>query len=101
MNYRGGIWEGGGGQDGVEWGGRKWDNCNSIINKYIFKKEYQCLLVFLECSWCLLIIQVSAQVPPLWEAFPDHPAQGSFISLITLYCINLTYFYEFILSSYH
>ena len=24
----------GGGQDGVEWGG-KWDNCNSIINKYI------------------------------------------------------------------
>ena len=21
MNYRGGIWEGGGGQDGVEWGG--------------------------------------------------------------------------------
>ena len=28
------MWEGGGGQDGVEWGG-KWDNCNSIINKYI------------------------------------------------------------------
>ena len=27
----------GGGQDGVEWGG-KWDNCNSIINTYIFKK---------------------------------------------------------------
>ena len=26
----------GGGQDGVEWGG-KWDNCNSIINKYIKK----------------------------------------------------------------
>ena len=25
----------GGGQDGVEWGGGKWDNCNSIINKYI------------------------------------------------------------------
>ena len=39
MNYRGGIWEGGGGRDGVEWGG-KWDNCNSIINKYIFKKCY-------------------------------------------------------------
>ena len=38
MNYRWGMWEGGGGQDGVEWGG-KWDNCNSIINKYIFKKE--------------------------------------------------------------
>ena len=37
MNYRGGMWEGGG-QDGVEWGG-KWDNCNSIINKYIKKKE--------------------------------------------------------------
>ena len=34
MNYRGGMWEGGGGQDGVEWGG-KWDNWNSIINKYI------------------------------------------------------------------
>ena len=28
----------GGGQDGVEWGG-KWDNCNSIINKYILKKR--------------------------------------------------------------
>ena len=27
----------GGGQDGVEWGG-KWDNCNSIIN--ILKKTY-------------------------------------------------------------
>ena len=34
MNYRGGLWEGGGGQDGVELGG-EWDNCNSIINKYI------------------------------------------------------------------
>ena len=34
MNYRGGMWEGGGGQDGVEWGG-KWDNCNSIINKIL------------------------------------------------------------------
>ena len=32
------MWEGGGGQDGVEWGGGEWDNCNSIINKYIFKK---------------------------------------------------------------
>ena len=31
------MWEGGGGQDRVE--GGKWDNCNSIINKYInFKK---------------------------------------------------------------
>ena len=27
----------GGGQDGVKWGG-KWDNCNSIIDKYIKKK---------------------------------------------------------------
>ena len=26
------------GQDGVEWGG-KWDSCNSIINKYILKKN--------------------------------------------------------------
>ena len=33
MNYRGGMWEGGGVQDGVK--GGKWDNCNSIINKYI------------------------------------------------------------------
>ena len=26
----------------MEWseGGRKWDNCNSIINKYIFKKTH-------------------------------------------------------------
>ena len=38
MNYRGGMWEGGGGQDGVEWGG-EWDNCNSIINKYILKNK--------------------------------------------------------------
>ena len=37
MNYRGGMREGGGGQDGVELGGG-WDNCNSIINKYIKKK---------------------------------------------------------------
>ena len=37
MNYRGGMWEGGDGQDGVE--GGEWDNCNSIINKYIFKKK--------------------------------------------------------------
>ena len=35
MNYSGGMWEGGDGQDGVEWGG-EWDNCNSIINKYIY-----------------------------------------------------------------
>ena len=38
MNYRGGLWEGGGGQDGVEWGG-EWDNCNSIINKYFLKSK--------------------------------------------------------------
>ena len=37
MNYSGGMREGGGGQDGVEWGG-EWDNCNSIINKYIINK---------------------------------------------------------------
>ena len=36
MNYRRGMWEGGGGQDGVE--GGEWDNCNSIINKYIKNK---------------------------------------------------------------
>ena len=37
MNYRRGMWEGGGlaGWSGVK--GGKWDNCNSIINKYIFK----------------------------------------------------------------
>ena len=39
MNYRGGMWEGGGGQDGVELGGGKWDNCNSII-KYIKRKDF-------------------------------------------------------------
>ena len=38
MNYSGGMWEGGCGQDGVEWGG-EWDKCNSIINKYILKKD--------------------------------------------------------------
>ena len=38
MNYRGGMWEGGGwaGWSGV---GGKWYNCNSIINKYIKKKK--------------------------------------------------------------
>ena len=41
MNYRGGMWEGGGGQDGVEWGEEEWDNCNSIINKYIKKTKKQ------------------------------------------------------------
>ena len=40
MNYRGGMWEGEGGQDGVE--GGIWDNCNSIINKYIKKKKTMC-----------------------------------------------------------
>ena len=40
MNCRRGKWEGGGGQDRVK--GGKWDNCNSIINKYIKKeKTYQ------------------------------------------------------------
>ena len=39
MNYGGGEYgREGGWQDGVEWGG-KWDNCNSIINKYILKKK--------------------------------------------------------------
>ena len=38
MNYRGG-W-GREGVDRMEWSeGGKWDNCNSIINKYIKKKE--------------------------------------------------------------
>ena len=38
MNYRGGMWEGGG---WARWSGvgGKWDNCNSIINKYIKKKK--------------------------------------------------------------
>ena len=36
--HRGGMWEGGGwaGWSGV---GGKWDNCNSIINKYIKKRK--------------------------------------------------------------
>ena len=38
MNYRAGVWEGGVGQDGVK--GGEWDNCNSIINKYIFFKKF-------------------------------------------------------------
>ena len=37
MNYRRGMWERGGGQDGVK--GGTWDNCNSINNKYIKKKK--------------------------------------------------------------
>ena len=38
MNYGGECGREGGGQDVVEWGG-EWDNCNSIINKYIKKKK--------------------------------------------------------------
>ena len=38
MNYRGGN-VGGRGVDRMEWSGGKWDNCNSIINKYIFLKK--------------------------------------------------------------
>ena len=53
MNYRGGMWEGGGGQDGVEWGG-KWDDCNSIINKYILKK-YVKWLTFMEYFESILL----------------------------------------------
>ena len=50
MKYRGGMWEGGGGQDGVECGG-EWDNCNSVINKYIFlKKNLQTVLPTSEFS---------------------------------------------------
>ena len=51
MNYRGGMWEAGDGQDGVEWGG-EWDNRNSIINKYIKKKKKRRVLWFL--SWLTL-----------------------------------------------
>ena len=47
MNYRGGMWEGGGGQDGVEWGG-EWDNCKSIINKYNFFKKGKFNYIFPE-----------------------------------------------------
>ena len=37
INYRGGMWEGGGVWDGVK--GGKWDNCSSIINKIYLKKK--------------------------------------------------------------
>ena len=56
MNYRGGMWEGGGGQDGVELGGGKWDNCNSIINKYILKK-------FISGMFLKIFIQTAVTVP--------------------------------------
>ena len=49
MNYRGGMWEGGGEQDGVK--GGKWDNCNSIINKYIYFKIYLVLFSFILSSY--------------------------------------------------
>ena len=54
MNYRGGMWEGGGGQDGVELGG-EWDNCNSIINKYILKKKAMLLGSTTVCGLGLLL----------------------------------------------
>ena len=42
MNYGGGMECGREGVGRMEWseGGGKWDNCNSIINKYIFKKTH-------------------------------------------------------------
>ena len=72
MTYRGGeCGREGGGQDGVEWGG-KWDNCNSIINKYIKKKssaivrcnrwsipggsQSRLRLTLIQASACLLMI---------------------------------------------
>ena len=45
MNYGGECGREGGGQDGVEWGG-EWDNCNSIINKYILKNPKYAIHVF-------------------------------------------------------
>ena len=49
MNYRGGMWEGGGwaGWSGV--GGGKWDNCNSIINKYIKKRGNAIFSLSMSC----------------------------------------------------
>ena len=47
MNYRGDC-----GREGVgrmEWSGGGWDNCNSIINKYIKKKFPLCIY---DVSWC-------------------------------------------------
>ena len=32
--------------------GRKWDNCNSIINKYIFKKSKKKNLTFIKLQLC-------------------------------------------------
>ena len=43
MNYGGECGREGGGQDVVELGG-EWDNCNSIINKYIKKKKKKLVL---------------------------------------------------------
>ena len=37
MNYGGGN-VGGRGVGRMDWSGGEWDNCNSIINKYILKK---------------------------------------------------------------
>ena len=53
MNYRGGMWEGGVGR--MEWSeGGEWDNCNSIINKYIKKEEERILKVKCYDVWDLL-----------------------------------------------
>ena len=56
MNYRGGMWEGGGEQDGVVERGGKWDNCNSIINKYIFFKKRNTLVKITQESYSLAAI---------------------------------------------
>ena len=50
------MWEGGGGQDGVERG--EWDNCNSIINKYILKNTPKKKKMFYVAGNILNILQI-------------------------------------------
>ena len=77
MNYRGGMW----GREvvcGMEWSeGGKWDNCNSIINKYILKNLIVLRIIILSVSLCAIIRidntmrkAVLCYVTITWTCFP-------------------------------
>ena len=73
MNYTGRMWEGGGGQDGVEWGG---GSGTTVILKKIKKKEYkvQPAVYSLLSTWILGLY--------LWPLLAEMDTVGSFESAV-------------------